>query len=254
MAGLNSVRFSCTALSGLNKAGNLPQDADGYRTVVLGGLNVYNSAGELYTDDAAVRELFQGSGLLMKRMGRGRLRGEYGHPKQLPGESDRDFINRIFLINEDRICVHFKEIYLDDKNVKDEKGKPIVAIIGKIAPSGPFGDTLKRSLENKNENVCFSIRAFTDDQRVRGINYRQLKTIITWDYVNDPGISFAEKFHSPALEDMSTKIFSRGELENSLKAMPAGVAQESALMSADELFTSMGWTQLRNERPAFAKW
>ena len=259
MSALNSVRFSCTALANSGKKGLLKCDSEGYFESVLGGLNVFNSAGEFYTAEG-VRQLFESSGLLQKRIKQGRLRGEWGHPKQHPGESDNGFINRIFLINEEKVACHFKEIWLDDTNVKNDAGQPQIAIMGKFCPSGPYADSLERSLKNPNENISFSIRAFTDDQRIRGINHRYLKTIVTWDVVNCPGISIAEKWKSPALEsicveDVFERTLSRGEIERSMKnASMAGVAQESAIMNASELFTSLGWSVAGHERPAFMKW
>ncbi len=259
MSALNSVRFTCTALQNSGKKGLLQKDAEGYYSSVLGGLNVFNSAGEFYTAEG-VRQLFADSGLLQKRIKQGRLRGEWGHPKQKPGESDSAFINRIFLINEEKIACHFKEIWLDDTNVKNDAGQPVIAIMGKFCPSGPYADSLERSLANPNENISFSIRAFTDDQRIRGVNNRYLKTIVTWDVVNCPGISIAEKWKSPSLEslavsDVFERTLSRGELERSVRsASMAGVAQESAVMNAQELFASMGWIDRSNRTPAFMNW
>lgn len=259
MSSLNSVRFTCTALKNSGKKGILAKDEDGYHTSVLGGLNVFNSAGEFYTSQGA-RQLFEESGLLQKRIKQGRLRGEWGHPKQHPGESDQSFINRIFLINEEKIACHFKEIWLDDTAVKNDAGQPVIAIMGKFCPSGPYANSLERSLENPNENISFSIRAFTDDQRIRGVNNRFLKTIITWDVVNCPGISIAEKWKSPSLEQLNVEdvidcTLFRGDIERSIQtSRMTGIAQESAVMNAEELFTSMGWIDPSQKAPAFMKW
>ena len=259
MGALSSVRFTCTALQNSGKKGLLAKDEEGYRTSVLGGLNVFNSAGEYYTAEG-VRQLFEASGLLQKRIKQGRLRGEWGHPKQHPGESDSAFINRIFLINEEKIACHFKEIWLDDTQVKNDAGQPVVAIMGKFCPSGPYADSLERTLDNPNENISFSIRAFTDDQRIRGVNHRYLKTIVTWDVVNCPGISVAEKWKSPSMEalkveDVFQRNISRGEIERSVKSSAmAGIAQESAAMNVHELFASLGWTDSVKGQPAFMKW
>jgi hypothetical protein len=259
MGMLSSVRFTCTALKNSGKKGLLTKDSEGYYESVLGGLNVFNSAGEFYTAEGA-KQLFENSGLLQKRIKQGRLRGEWGHPKQHPGESDSSFINRIFLINEEKVACHFKEIWLDDTNVKNDAGQPVIAIMGKFCPSGPYADSVERTLSNPNENISFSIRAFTDDQRIRGVNNRCLKTIVTWDIVNCPGISIAEKWKSPSLEDMKVddvfeRTLSRGEIERSIKSTTmAGLAQESAVMNAQELFTSLGWVDTNKAQPAFMKW
>jgi Peptidase S80 family len=248
----NSVKFACTALAGANKAGVLKRDANGYYEIVVGALNVFNSAGQLYVFEQA-KALFAESSQLMRRVQRGALRGEYGHPKLAAGQTKESFANRVLSIYEENVCCHHKDITLDFDRVKDDNGRPIITIISKVLPAGPHGAVLQKSLDNPDENVCFSIRAFTDDFRDGGIIKRVLKTIVTWDYVNEPGISAAEKFRSPALEAMSDESFSRGELERAL-AQPAGMATESGLLTGGELFASMGWNVPKDVRPAWAGW
>lgn len=251
---LNSVKFSCTSLAGVNKSGVLKKDADGYYELVVGALNVFNSAGQYYVYEQA-KQLFEGSSQLMRRVRRGALRGEYGHPKFQPGMSGEAFANRVLSIYEENVCCHHKDITLDFDRVKDARGNPVIAIISKVLPSGPQGPTLQRSLDNPNENVCFSIRAFTDDFQRGQVTQRILKTIVTWDYVNEPGIAVAEKFLSPALEGMFERNFSRGELERAVRAPAiAGFAQESTLLTAGELFASMGWDVSPKQKPAYLNW
>jgi hypothetical protein len=247
----NSVRFSCTSLAGVNKVGNLKKTAEGYYPLVVGALNVFNSAGQLYVYDQA-KSLFEQSSQLMRRVQRGALRGEYGHPKFLPGMTAEQFAHRCLSIYEENTCCHHKDNF---DNVKDENGKPVIAIISQVCPSGPFGPALQKQLDNKNENVCFSIRAFTDDYREGGVTKRILKTVVTWDYVNEPGISAAEKFKSPALEEHGERMFSRGELERSVFTAPAyGMATESVVLSANELFSSLGWNLDGAAKPAWMGW
>jgi hypothetical protein len=256
---LNSIRFACTSLAGVNKAGTLKKDADGYYEVVVGALNFFNTAGELYVYEQA-KHLFTSSSQLMRRVGRGALRGEYGHPKMVPGMSQDQFANRIMSIYEENVCCHFREVTLDFDRIKDANGKPVIAIIAWVKPSGPNAKALQDSLDNPSENVCFSIRAFTDDYRDRGIKKRVLKTIVTWDYVNEPGISVAEKFKSPSLESLFDQSFSRGNLERACdKSQMVGLATESALLTADELFRSMGWASTPSmvalqKTPSYMSW
>jgi len=193
----NSVRFACTSLQGTNKVGILPVDENGYRTMIVGALNMFNSAGELYVAQEA-KELFDQSSAFMRRVNRGVLKAEYGHPKPQPGMTDRAFAARVMNIDEDRVCAHHKTLWLED--YKGPDGKSVLAIMSKVRDTGPYGATLARSLENKDENVCFSIRAFTDDRMIGGVNHRTLRQIITFDYVNEPGMAIAEKYKSPALE------------------------------------------------------
>lgn len=248
----SSVRFAITALAGTNKAGVLPQDENGYRTMVIGGLNMFNSAGQYYTLDGC-KQLFEGSSHFMRRVGRGALRGEVGHPRQEKGESFDDYVARVLEIRESNVCVHFKEIWLDPSIMKGPDGKPVVAIMAKLTGSGPKGEFLNKALSNPNENVCFSIRSFTRDYWERGIYMRELKNIVTFDYVNEPGISIANKYNAPALEAISDSIVTRGSLERAITTPHKGIGQES-LLTASELFKAFNWDVPKNAPPAFSNW
>jgi hypothetical protein len=257
---MNQIRFGCTSLVGTNKVGLLKQDENGYYECVVGALNMFNSAGQFYVYDQA-RELFEKSSQLVRRAKRGALRGEYGHPKRQPGMSMESFAQRVLSIHEEQTCCHHAEIYLDFDRIKDEAGRPVIAIMSKVVPSGPLGHVLERSLKNPKENVCFSIRSFTDDFVDRGIVKRILRTVVTFDYVNEPGISVAEKFKSPALEQFDEVIFSRGQIERGVKqSVQSEIAQESVSLSAGELFRSMGWQadqEVLNafiQAPAWKEW
>lgn len=258
----NSVTYSCSALVGVNKAGTLKADENGYREVVLGALNVFNSAGERYVFEEA-KHLFDSSGMLQRRVEKGVLRGEYGHPKPEPGMTEDGFARRVMEIREPNICCHYKSITLDFGRVKDDNGKPVIAIIGWVCPSGPNGPALERSLNNKDENVCFSIRAFTDDYKRNGIRERVLRSIVTWDYVNEPGIAVAQKFKAPALENENmgiwlpeheqSRVLGRGVIERAASPTGVGLAMESIRLSADDICRSMGWAS-NPGLPAWTEW
>jgi hypothetical protein len=184
----NSVHYGCTSLNGTNKAGLIQPDGNGYRKMVVGALNMFNSAGEYYEYERA-KSLFDNSSQFMRRVGRGVLKGEYGHPKMIPGQSIQQFATRVLTIDEQNVCAHFREIWLDFDSVKDKDGKAVVAIMAWVKPSGPMGQYLAQSLENSDENVCFSIRAFTDDKMEGRVKKRILKTIVTFDHVLEPGMA-----------------------------------------------------------------
>lgn len=253
----NQVLFSCTTLAGSNKRGVIKPDENGYYATCVGGLNVFNSVGQLYVYEEA-KELFQRSSAFMRRVKGGKLKGELGHPKPLPGMSEEQFAARCMTIDERNVSCHHKEIWLDFDSVKDDQGRPVIAIMSKVAPSGPHGEQLKRSFENPDENVCFSIRAFTDDfhDRRMGFTKRVLRTIVTWDQVTEPGIAIAEKYKSPTLESFVERSFSRGVIERAMapSSLTVGTAMESTLLTGQELFQSMGWNIPTGERPSFLNW
>lgn len=249
----NRATYSCTALLGTNKAGVLKPDAEGYYTVVLGALNFYNSAGDFYPYESA-KELFSESSSLMRRIKNGACRAEYGHPKLQPGMSQRDFLARILSIHEDKVCAHIKEVILDDKSVKDVDGKPVMAIIGKVKPCGPYGAVLKESLDNPSENVCFSIRSLTKDVYDGIVNKKNLLQIICWDYVNEPGISVANKYQSPALEGINDKTinFSVEQLTDVRDRQLKQVGMESAKTVVDDVIKQL--VKNNSKVPTYIKW
>lgn len=252
---INSVRFECTRL-GSHQQGVLDQDKDGYYVMPVGGLNVFNSAGQFYVFEEA-KSLFEDSSPLMRRVQRGVLRAEVGHPVMEPGMTENDFIRRVLTIRESNVCAFHKEIWLDFDSIKDKDGRPVIAIMSRVAPSGPHGQMLEKMFARGGENVCFSIRAFTTDRMVGGVMQRKLDTVVTFDYVNEPGIDFAEKFKAPALEAevIDERRFTRGQMTDALyNPEVKGLATESTLLTARELFTSLGWTAQQNTRPGYYGW
>lgn len=251
---MNSVFFSCTSLQGTNKVGKLRQLDNGYYRMVVGALNMFNSAGQFYTYEQS-KAVFSESSAFMRRVRRGALRGEYGHPRQ-GNMSDEMFARRVLDIDEKSVCCHHRNIELVFDEMTDDRGNPVIAIYSEVAPDGPYGPALAKQLENPSENVCFSIRAFTKDYKVMGVKNRDLRSVVTFDYVNEPGMSIAEKFKNPALESHDEHVFSRAAMERAINfGAAAGIAQESTLLTASELFESLGWnanTSLEHliEKPA----
>lgn len=253
-----NVKFSCTQLANTGKQGILIPDTNGYYTMPVGGLNVFNSAGQFYTATGA-KELFESSSQLMRRVKRGALRGEVGHPKMMPGQSEDDYLMRILTIDDENVCAHFAELWLDFDHYKDLNGKPMIAIMAKVAPSGKHGGFLEKQFRNKLENVCFSIRSLTEDTYKKGIWERTIRNVITFDYVNEPGIHIAEKYKSTALENFGLesiidKPVTKNQLKRAINTMQSnGIGMESISLTPQELFASLGWS-LENEKPLSSKW
>ena len=231
---MGNITYTCQALMGTNKAGTLKPDADGYYEMVLGALDFYNSAGAFYDLDNA-KDRFKASSSLMRRIANGALRGEYGHPKKLPGQTERDFMKRICDIYEDRVSHHIREVRIDYTSVKTEDGKPCIAIIGLVKPCGPYGAALQASIDNPKENVCFSIRSLTDDVIEGGKWFKHLKVIITWDLVNEPGLSIATKWKAPSLESFAETRFSATIVNDIHEDRKLAVGMESSAITADDL-------------------
>lgn len=258
-----SFSLSCTALVGTNKAGTLKPDADGYYQVVLGALDVYNNTGAFYPE-ATARQLFQASSSLMRRIASGNLRGEYGHPTPEPGMSMDAFVARVRRIDEDRICMHIRKVWID-YSFKNLQGQPIIAILGEVRPSGPRGPALKDQLENRFEDVCFSIRSLTHDFNSGGRLTKNFKMIVTWDYVNEPGLDVARKWNSPAMENLKEPVLAK-QLEERF-IMPFQIAnmaktqgpnmlgmESNGGVSLEEMAEVMSEAEKEVTPPAWMKW
>lgn len=246
--------FACTALLGTNKVGELKKTDDGYYIVVLGALDVFNSAGAYYPYDSA-KDVFKESSSLMRRVANGALRGEYGHPKRQPNQSLREFVDRVLQIDEKNVAFHVRKVTVDFTSVKGEDGRPVIALIGEIKPAGPYAHVLEKQLENPSENVCFSIRSLTDDTFVAGKLYKHIRTVVTWDYVNEPGISVATKWKSPALEGLGTEVMIDRTVLESIESGTAGVSfEDNGGVSPASIVNDFSWNKTKTRLPGSAQW
>lgn len=251
---VGAIRYTATKLLARQKSGVLKPDSDGYYPLIIGGLNVLNSANEYYVLEGA-KELFDTSSILMRRIQNGNLKGEVGHPKRQPGMSGDEYLNRMLRIEETNICSHFKEVWLDEKFGKNNprfNNPQMVAIMALVKPSGPKAQALAEALENKAENVCFSIRGLTQDQYIRGVNHRILRNILTWDWVTEPGLALANKWDAPALETIESTFITRASLEHALD-LPQGLCIEAGDPFIQE---ALGLLQPKKtaEKPAYHQW
>jgi len=257
MNGVNRVTYGCTALVGTNKVGTLKADSDGYYDLVLGALDFHNSSGAFYPL-ASAKHLFEDSSSLMRRIANGNCKGECGHPKKKPGMTMREYLERIMTVEETNVCCHFQEVTIDASGaVKDKNGRAVVAVRGKVKPTGPRGEALREALENPKENVNFSVRSLTNDVVEGGRVVKHIKTIVCWDWVNEPGISVASKYSSPSLESFQEAYFAPTHFDE-LEAQyaNAGVSLESNGISLESIREDLGWTKRKSGIvvPASANW
>lgn len=216
---MDVIKFTETVFSNKNKKGILTPDSDGYYTVIVGGLNSYNSAGEYYVADGVI-DLFAASSHFQRRIKSGALYAELGHPKKLPGMSLDSFYNRIISLDDSNICGHFSEVSLDfdfGKKNPDLNNPSLIAIIAKVKPAGNKANVLQLALENPKQNAAFSIRGLTKNYEKNNRVERRLTNIITFDHVTEPGISIADKYMAPGLESrISTETYSIRETTDTL--------------------------------------
>ena len=240
---MRTFTLQCTALNGSNKVGKLKPDAAGYYPVVLGGFDIPNPQGHIYPFKAA-KQLFVESSTFMRNVDAGTLYGEWGHPKRQPGQSLSNYVKRCSVVHEDNIAFHIKKVEIKDTDVKDEHGNVVVSVIGWVKGAGPKASEFDNMLSNPDNNVCFSIRAATEDvTNSSGKLDRNITAIITWDFVVLPGLKVAQKYKSPALESCE-ESFTEAELMEIRKEVISeangnfAMEDETALAIVDEILQS----------------
>lgn len=174
-------------------------DSDGYYWINAGAYNTYNESG-MYYDGEDIENLFNNSSLLKRRLDKGVVRAELGHPRKLPGMSDAMYEARMMDIQEDRYCGHIRAA----KIVTNVDGKTKITKIN-VTPFGHFNSTLSDALKTKDSNCFFSVRSLSNRKVVNGILVKKVYQIVTWDFVTEGGIRIANKFNTNTdLESMSS--------------------------------------------------
>jgi len=246
-------RYGCTVISGITAAGVIKPDADGYYPMVMGGYNVHNSGDAWYPWTPSVQQLYAKSSAFQRRIADGALRGELGHPRRQPGQTDREFMARIMDIFEPNVCQHIGDLWADDGLFKGRDGQPIIAILGKVKPFGDKKGALIDALETPRANACQSIRSLTDDNIRRGRVEKEVRACITYDHVNEPGIAIARKWNSPGLESMGdTMVVSRDMLDELVeRRQNARYGNESANNVAKSIIMDIGARKPRGKELVF---
>lgn len=209
----NSIVFSSIKLSSGNNT--LEKDKDGFYKVTMGALNTFNESGDFYLADGVKDIIENKSHTLARRLKAGYLKGEVGHPQYQPGMTKAQFYSRNMRIDLNNTSHHIREIILTP--TERPSGMPgkgnIILIEAWIKPTGPGGPALEKELEDPNINVAFSIRCFTKDEVVNGVNIKRILQIVTWDYVAEPGIKIANKFSKLSSEEISVESLENIEID-----------------------------------------
>jgi len=192
---------------------NVDVRPDGTYRVLGGGLGVINSEGHIFPADQKVKDLFSKSSTLLRRAKGGTLKAENKHPSKRPEESKEDFVRRFLDIDNDRVCAVIKHVEVGSVPVDmpGQAGK-VYPVWLHIEPMGTYGDALRSDMSSYS-NTAFSIRALSKRGKLNGRVSRTLFHIITWDWVNEPGINFANKASWTKEDRMDINI---GEFKNLL--------------------------------------
>lgn len=176
----------------------LPDEMGRYR-VTLGALEYPNSVGAVYDLESAKKILADNESIFIRKLKKGCLIGELGHPVMEPGMTDDQYFQRIVTISEEKESHTILEVTIDT-TMQDSKGRRFIGITGLVKPSGPYGHVLREKFADPDLNLCFSIRSLTQDKIVNGVLRKFLVAAVTWDAVGEPGLAPANKFDFASFE------------------------------------------------------
>lgn len=261
----NQVRISGSLLTAGGKKGILTPDADGYYTLCVGAYGTQNSAGMFY-DAASGVAMFTPDSPLMRRLLKQVLYMEFKHPEPwewvvVDGQKckrmmdDREYLQRIRKIDDDRVCAHIRALTIVDG--RDAEGRPCKLVIAEAKPYGPYGKHFADSVSNPHINTYCSVRSITQDDVMRGIKYT--REISTWDFVGEGGIYVAGKHNSPALENFEetemviTPTTLWGMQDEADRRKRLGLESADNLDCTD-LINQLGWQRRpQTRRPKFMR-
>lgn len=226
---------------------NCKPDDEGFYRTLLGGFNTYNSRGHYYAYTKIIINLFAASADFMRMLKNGALIAEVGHPERLSSDSDTDFGRKWLSLDHKNACGIFKEISQSEKPIKVKGQKNLIyPTWGLVKPYGVHGEVLKHSLEDPYSNTAFSIRSLSNIVEKGGKSFNNIFHIIGYDFVPEPGISFANKvstnvnsesFDMPVTEEMVKNMRSFYEAN---KASVNGEANENLKAALDAMDNCSG--------------
>ncbi len=217
-----NLHYTCVALAGVNKGGELEQDEHGYYKVLLAALNIYNFGGIYYLYEES-KHVFEKSSSFMRRVAAGNLHGEEDHPAPWEGMTEEEWIERNEWIETKNVAMHIRDVWTVHT---DEmcNGMPVVEVWGWIKPDRERGPYLKAALDNPHQNVCFSLRAIVFEGWMNGTKVRKIDRLCTIDWVIEDGLQVCNKWSSivrgGAVAQESTRTFADRKISrNSLVRM-----------------------------------
>ncbi len=229
------------------KSGNnvVPKREDGAYYVTLGAFNAFSTEG-LFYNEYGLRELLTEKNdynSIASKIDRRCARGEANHPIKQPGQTVPEFIDRNLIVDMSNASHSIQELGFEELEESELPGTKVVLIKAWVIPTDTeVGRALKADLENENVNVAFSIRCFSKKVNINGVVHRIITKVMTWDWVDNPGISYATK-------SSTSKAVSKLTVENSSTEIPI----TDAILDEIECINCQGITTESSEKLSIVK-
>lgn len=215
---MSQLSFGNIILAQNGKKGVLKPDDEGYYYLNAGGFNIPNRHGLTYTANRYIQECMHPESDLNRRVSRGEVYAECGHPpmfffERIDGRIVRtkitdllQWINRLKMIDMERVCGHIREIVFDTSGWTPSNNAPIYNYIW-IKPylSTVFGQMFKENLDTPSMNTSMSIRTVTTPLKF-GDTTREAEYFTNYDWVPEPGMDWANKHQTAGCEAFHVEL------------------------------------------------
>lgn len=206
---MSSLSFGNVLLEANGKKGVLKpmDDGSGYYMINAGRIGGPNRNGITYTPNAYIRSQMSDDSDLGRRLKRGEVYSELGHPPQyylenINGQIVRrkitdtaEWIMRLRTILMENVCGHIRRIHWDFPST----GNAPIDMRIEIIPFGTYKDILQQSFDTPDVNTSFSMRTVTKFQQ-RGDITREIEYFTGVDFVPEAGMEKATKHHTAGCE------------------------------------------------------
>lgn len=198
-------------LANTGKRGRLTPDNDGYYLVNGGSFGRENRWGIIYKPDQYILDCISDGSDLRRRIERGEVYSEMGHPpmhylENIGGQIVRtkittmlEWVQRLKFLDPDRFCAHIREFIFDMTNFNRSTMTGYIDFVVSLKPFGPYGNLLRENLEAPDMNTSLSIRTVTAPQG-QGDRFRKVEHWSNVDWVPEAGFAHATKHNSAGLE------------------------------------------------------
>lgn len=130
----------------------------------------------------------------------GNLFGEWGHPYLDPKKPD---LQRLLTVLEEKQSHQFRRIMTGPR--LDNGG---IVLLADVKPTGPYKEQLLEQMLDPNINNSFSLRSICSERvdRAKGIIFRTVKRLVTFDAVGAGGYAEASKRYVAGGENLDVPL------------------------------------------------
>lgn len=214
---MSNISFGNIILAQSGKKGVLKpmKNKDGtdseYYLLNAGGFNIPNRHGITYPVNRYIEECMQPQSDLRRRIERGEVYGEWGHPSPVYFEEMNgvlvkrtitqvwQWINRLKEIDKNNICMHIREIHFDTSAWRGGSRGPIYNLI-EVCPYGDREKLFRDNITNPSMNTSVSIRTVITPFEF-GDTTKNTEYWTGYDAVLEGGMNHSNKHMTAGCED-----------------------------------------------------